>query len=270
MFLKFVEHVHKVDNLKHGIHKGVVVSNGDPEKLGRVKCRILGLIEESDFSKLPWVYPRLAESAPSGKSINVPEKGTEVAIVFPYGNIYHPEYVGYWVSEKNAPAKTNSDLFGENYPFTYGEIDSVSNWWRINKTKKFVQAQTAGKTKITLDNNGNVEISNPKNIKVENGGNLTFDVKGDSSINTSGKTTIKSGTEVAISSTAGEISITTPSSIKADGLNVNITGAAGVKVTSPNIQLGGDGAVNPCLSVLTPCFLLGVPHTPGSATTKVL
>jgi hypothetical protein len=260
MFLKFVEHVHKVENLKFGIHKGIVITNGDPEKLGRVKCKILGLLEEDNPNNLIWCYPRIPENAPSGQSINVPEKGAEVAICFPFNDIYFPEYIGYWVSEKNAPAKKEPSLFDDNYPNTYGAIDSVKNYWRINKSKKFIEAKSSGGTKIKIENNGNVTIDNPKNISVNNGGDLTFDVRGNSKIKSGGTTTIESSKEISISSLAAKISISTVNDVNVSALNAS--------VTATSIKLGGEAAIAPCLTGLTPCLVLGFPHSAGSSVVK--
>lgn len=220
MIIKPLEHLKKVDNLKM-THKGIVVFNNDPKKLGRVKCTIKGQFEESDDTKLPWVFP-LNSYGLGGKSdsslFSVPEVDSELAIVFPYDDIYMPMYIGYWQS-----TKTHQVRFDEDYPESYGGEDSTGTFWIVNKTKSFIEFEHTSGTKVRINNEGvmtlvivkdkiediaenysltigdnltaavgkncNINIVGDANVTVE--GNSKIITEGDSEINTDGDALIK-------------------------------------------------------------------------------
>jgi hypothetical protein len=76
------------------IYDGTVVNNADPEKLGRVRVRIPGLIEPESA----WAEPvgKAGGSAQRGE-FDVPEVGAFVTVQFLMGNPDRPKYqTGYW------------------------------------------------------------------------------------------------------------------------------------------------------------------------------
>lgn len=132
MFLKLSEHLEKTMPLRR-VYKGIVVSNTDPKKYGRVKVKIIGLLE-GDTALLPWTAPNnpaFLGGSTNSQKLSVPEVGSELEIRFPFENIYMPFYYGYWHS-----ATTHAPEFDANYPNSYGFKDSIGNIFRINKTLK--------------------------------------------------------------------------------------------------------------------------------------
>lgn len=77
------------------IYHGVVTSNADPLKVGRVRVRVAGIVEpESD-----WAFP--VGTVGGGESAvgfyAVPKVGSEVGVWFKGGDVDHPFYVaGHW------------------------------------------------------------------------------------------------------------------------------------------------------------------------------
>lgn len=76
----------------YGLTIGEVVSNNDPENLGRVKVFIPGIAEPT-----PWALPLGRPTAPSEGVWWVPKVGAEVGVFFRQGDIDYPHYMaGHW------------------------------------------------------------------------------------------------------------------------------------------------------------------------------
>lgn len=170
MFFRLAEFLKPVDNLKQP-QKGKVINNDDPKKLGRIKCTIKGIFEDdaNDGEKLPWVNPQNPYGLggkPDTSAFSIPELDSEVTIIFHHSDVYHPFYVGYWQSELT----TQSLLFEEDYPESYGWIDSVIEWIRVNKAKPSVEMYRAStEDLIKLDEEGNLWINIPKSVYINIG-----------------------------------------------------------------------------------------------------
>lgn len=207
MLLKLIDSIKKTKNLKFP-QKGIVVSNNDPKKLGRVKATVKGVYEETDINKLPWILPKMSAGLGGGNtssSFFVPEVGNELIIEFPYDDVYFPVFTGYW--ESSVVHKT---LFDENYPETYGFQDSTGNHIKINKTLKTAEIKHSSGVTITIDQNGKLVINTQENQeiniindKIETvGNNVVVNVQGTSAVTVIGdkieeslsKNTIKGAT----------------------------------------------------------------------------
>jgi len=159
MLVNFLEQVCKVDNLAIP-HRGVVMDNNDPKRVGRVKCVVSGLIE-GETAYLPWCFPRNpyglgggGNKTPYNSGFSVPEIGTELEIWFPFGDIYHPMYVGFWQSYK-----THQTGFDSDYPESYGWRDSTGNYLKINKAQGYAKEKHGPSgSYVDIDKFGNVTI----------------------------------------------------------------------------------------------------------------
>ena len=159
MLVNFLEQVCKVDNLAIP-HRGIVMDNNDPKRVGRVKCVVSGLIE-GETAYLPWCFPRNpnglgggGNKTPYNSGFSVPEIGTELEIWFPFGDIYHPMYVGFWQSYK-----THQTGFDSDYPESYGWRDSTGNYLKINKAQGYANEKHGPSgSYVDIDKSGNVTI----------------------------------------------------------------------------------------------------------------
>jgi hypothetical protein len=69
---------------------GFVEDNMDPEKIGRVKVRVMDVFDEIELEDIPWAMPW---KDLNGNSFNVPEVGKVVMVVFDQGNTDSPEFI---------------------------------------------------------------------------------------------------------------------------------------------------------------------------------
>lgn len=188
MLINFLEQVGKVDNLQIP-QRGIVVDNIDFRRLGRIKCVVAGLFEGAK-EVLPWVYPRNpyglgggGNTKPYNSSFSVPEIGTEVEVQFPYGDVYHPMYTGFWQSEG-----THQVGFDSDYPESYGFRDSTGNYFKVNKATGYIKVKHGPSgSYFDIDNAGNLTIYTKGNLRWHVGGSIVISGGGIGKLNTVGR-----------------------------------------------------------------------------------
>jgi len=78
-----------------GLYIGQVVDRADPERLGRVRVKVPGLVEPASA----WAFPLGTVGGGSDRRgfFAVPEVGAEVGVLFHQGDVDHPYYLcGHW------------------------------------------------------------------------------------------------------------------------------------------------------------------------------
>lgn len=77
------------------LYIGTVVDNNDPEKLGRVRIRIPGLIDPGSAFAFP--LGTVGGGSAQRGFFNPPDVGAEVGVLFNQGDVDHPYYLcGHW------------------------------------------------------------------------------------------------------------------------------------------------------------------------------
>jgi len=195
MFIKFTGNLKKPKFLAIP-WKAEVVDNKDPDKLGKVKIKVLGLIE-GEVSDLPWAYP-LNPSGLGGKpdssSFAVPEIGSFIQVNFPYYDIYFPFYSGYWQDKT-----THQPVFDEDYPESFGSIASDGFEFFHNKKTKITRFKLPGNTTITqtgtytMNASGQVVLTADSNISIQAKGNVSVTADGKGTFSGKGGTTVGDG-----------------------------------------------------------------------------
>lgn len=192
-------------------HDAVVVDVKDPQKLGRVKVKIPGVMEGASIEDLPWVTPRLPPT--SGSTHAPPELNSRVTVEFEGGDIYAPVYTGARPSLDSQPAYTQTNpvpeapddelpynvqpgessaenMFGQAWTSASG----AQNYFRIDRNQGKVELFLGDSgTSVHIDRGGNVQIATNGNTDLKTGklhieatdeifiktpGNLNFDVGG--------------------------------------------------------------------------------------------
>ncbi len=213
-----------------GVVTGVVTSNNDPEKLGRVQVKYPWLPKLSG-SELSSCWARLAFVGGGADRgiVFLPEVNDEVLLAFENGDMSSPYVLGVLYNGKDKPPKGIGEL-----------VDAGSK--KVNERvivsrsgHKVVFDDTAGKEKITIqDKTGKnkIEIDSTKNeFKIISEGKMDLQSKGDLTLTTEGKLTLKSKQDMAATSDAkvdikGTGAVSVNSSQK-----VSVTGNQSVEVS---------------------------------------
>ena len=91
-----------------GKHRGIVVDNADPLKLGRLKVRVTEAYGEQSSEVLPWAWPCFAYGGmPQMALYAVPEVGAGVWVEFQWKDgqpdASHPVWTGLWLAQGETP-----------------------------------------------------------------------------------------------------------------------------------------------------------------------
>ena len=78
----------------HGLYWAEVVVNNDPERMGRVKAKVFGVVDKETDWALPIGMPGAGYGSTSGGKggFFVPRKGATILVGFIYGKIEQPFY----------------------------------------------------------------------------------------------------------------------------------------------------------------------------------
>jgi uncharacterized protein involved in type VI secretion and phage assembly len=87
----FDDDLERGDTRLHGLFMGYVTSRNDPERLGRVRVRVPGLIEPE--SAWAWPLGTVGGGVKDTGAFWVPEVGAEVGVFFNGGNVDDPRYL---------------------------------------------------------------------------------------------------------------------------------------------------------------------------------
>ena len=148
-----------------GVVSGIVTSNTDPDKLGRVKMR---LPWRSDEFETDWARVVAPMAGKDRGTWFLPEVGDEVLVAFDGDDIRYPYVLGALWSKTDAPPEENAD---------------GKNAIRLIKTHaghllKFDDTENKGVILIQLADGKRVEI-NSDGIQIDDGANkITLDAKG--------------------------------------------------------------------------------------------
>ena len=176
MLLNMVDFLRPINSLRKA-YRGIVLSNDDPKKLGRIKVRVDGLIE-GEIDELPWCYcksPTQLGGSGSTSSFLVPNVASSVVVEFPFEDPYSPFYTGFWQT-----GETHQGLFNEDYPRSYGFQDEQGTWHKVNRAKQYAEFQHTSGASLKVLKDSTIELRSGKRIKFiseDEGTQFTFDME---------------------------------------------------------------------------------------------
>lgn len=109
----------------NGFYRQEVIQNNDPLKAGRIQIKVYGLMDNIPASDLPWADPLIPFVGEGYGIVNIPQVGSQVAIMFEQGNIYRPFYFaqiqkntaqGYLPDYNNYSITDQGNTFITKYP----------------------------------------------------------------------------------------------------------------------------------------------------------
>jgi len=160
--------------------EGYVVDTNDPDKRQRVRVRIPVLHRGIPDDKLPWANIQSGATANAGGgvgTVHVPEKYSKVNINFLEDDPHNPQYSS---SPASDDVNKENELLQEDYPDTYGSVDSYGNRVSVNRaTGDYAILLHKSGTTITVDGAGNVNITSPTTINMVSGGDIRINAGGE-------------------------------------------------------------------------------------------
>ena len=219
-----------------GVVTGIVTSNNDPEKLGRVQVKYPWLPKMSG-SELSSCWARLAFVGGGADRgiVFLPEVNDEVLLAFENGDMSSPFVLGVLYNGKDKPPKGIGELVDTG-------TKKVNERIIVSRSgHKVIFDDTAGKEKITIqDKTGKnkIEIDSTKNeFKIISEGKLDLQSKGDLTVTTDGKLTLKAKQDFDASTDAGM-------TLKAQKtIDVSATQKIGVKANQ-SVEVSGNQKVD--------------------------
>ncbi len=225
------------------IYTGKVEDNVDPEKKGRCRIRVFGLLgPEIPVLDLPFAIPDFSFVGSTIGSFVVPPIGAIVRVEFDNGDIYRPRY-----STKVFDSNNISSEADEDYPdsMIFFETDA-GDFFKINRSTNITIYHAATGAQITIDEAGSIEIDTENtttgNIDLKVKGNLTYTNEssggGDININNiKGDITINNDEgDMIIKNKKGTVDIKSKkTNVTASG-EIDIKGVAGTRI---NMSSGG-------------------------------
>ena len=166
-------------------YRALVVDSNDPDQVGRVKVRVLGVMNDTPEDALPWAspaFPLLGGGEASG-TISVPAAGALVWVFFEMGDPLFPVYFAQATGIRGGtPTPPSESRTAGEYPHNHViktdggniiEMDDTSGKARIKITSKnghFLIDEEAEQITVTHTNGLTLTISD--DVKIGNTGNV--------------------------------------------------------------------------------------------------
>ncbi|MFC7500816.1 VgrG-related protein [Nocardioides sp. CPCC 206347] len=202
-----------------GVVPAIVTSAQDPDKQGRVKVKIPWLSDEYESG---WCRTVHAGAGAKRGLVVLPEVDDEVLISFAHGDLGHPYVLGGVFNGKDQPKQPWAD----HVDASNGAINTRA--WVSRTGMQIVFVEKAGAESLEVSTNDGAQKvlleQTKKGIKIISEGPTEITAKRDLKIEALGNVTMKA-----------------QQNVKVDGLQVEVTGKAGVKIKGPVVSVEADG-----------------------------
>lgn len=194
---------------------GIVVSNDDPLRLGRIKVNIPGIYDEVDVEFLPWAIPEDTWVGSKVANLVVPEVGTTIRGIFDNGDLYKPIYIGkitnYSGADESGDPSVAEDLResllnGSDYPetmllFSTDDGESVT----VNRSTGLMKISHRSGLMIYITSNGSIKIEQKSDESQESKPSMDVSIVGKLNLTSKDDLSIQSSNNVYIESVKGEV-----------------------------------------------------------------
>lgn len=173
--------------LRNSTYEGYAIEVNDDKMRQRVRIRIPVLHRDIPDNKLPWANPQFSGTANAGSGVgqvNVPAKFSKLIVTFPDDDPHTPQYSA---SPTSDDVNKDNELLKNDYPNTYGSVDSYGNRVSTNRaTGEMTIAHRSGTTvyidgsgNVTIASAGDLSIASKNNISINAGGRMNLSAQGD-------------------------------------------------------------------------------------------
>jgi hypothetical protein len=210
---------------------GEVMDVADPQKMGRIKVKVFGKLDDIPTADMPWAYPgnnHTGGSDTGGGFYSVPKVGSLVSIKFDCGNLAHPEYfflqnISDQLRDEIKGSYTNAhsliyDTITEGFVKVYFTekkglmLDYKNSQINIRPDKSIILHTDSRNSIVEMLDDGTMNIYHKNNINIKGDAKLNVTIKGDTTVTTSGKTLVKTSGTTDIES-GGAITIKSDASV---------------------------------------------------------
>lgn len=174
---------------------GKVVDTDDPERLGRVRIKIIGYYDNIDNKQLPWAIPDISWLGGKCGSQIIPEIDSMVRGYFDQGDVQRPVYDALAFNAYNSESDYTARQNKGEYPhmMVLMETDQGDFLTLNRKDGNLCFTHRTGATTI-IDKNGNITVKTGTNNKTW----LDLTVNGDCNINISGNANVYATQNVTV------------------------------------------------------------------------
>jgi uncharacterized protein involved in type VI secretion and phage assembly len=167
----------------NGVAMAIVTDNDDPDNLGRVKVKFPWFSE--DLASF-WVRIATPMAGPERGLMIIPEVNDEVLVAFEQGDFNHPFIIGaLWNGIDKPPQTTSETISGgkvnkrilktrAGHILRFDDTSGSEKIEIIDKTGKNLIMIESSSNKMTIQADGDIEITSKKDIKMK-GLNLSFE-----------------------------------------------------------------------------------------------
>lgn len=218
----------------YGKYRGIVVSNQDPEKLGRVKINVPQVSGKNIMEA--WAWPSGLVGGEEFGSFFIPPKGASVWVTFENGDPNHPIWEGgHWARGKTPEVarRTNPD----------NRVFQTKNWIlemddQEGSEKFKITDRTSGNSFEFDTDSGDFNLNVTGNENVTTEGNTTHSVSGNIAHEISGnKTDNISGNNTSTVTGNSSENVTGNKSISCVGFSLAATGLSTMTFGSATVTL---------------------------------
>lgn len=212
--------------------EGVVIDNIDPLGIGRIKVRVVNLMDP-DLGAVPWVGAHrqsLFGQGPGFGTYGSPAIGAKVRLRLQNGDLNYTlsEADSYHTSDANPKFKS---------PQTWGFKDPSGNELFVNMESKDWQFTHSSGTKLSYDGQGNMTLSVTKDLTETVNGNQTTTVKGTQTTNVTGNTAVSTDANFTLT-VKGSTTINSTGSVNVStSADANVTASGAVNISGSTINL---------------------------------
>jgi hypothetical protein len=147
----------------YGKRQGIVTDVNDPERMGRLRARVPGLLQGETT---PWALPCAPFTGPDAGLFAVPPVGAGVWIEFEAGNLDYPIWSGGWWPRGDAPVPEEGGA-GQQ-PTKVLKTDTGLHVALDDTSETLVISDGNGTNKITIQSQGGrIEIKATSKVVVE-------------------------------------------------------------------------------------------------------
>lgn len=246
----------QVESKRYGKHRGFVVDNKDPKKLGRLKVRVPSVFRDEEIG---WALPCMPFGGLGQQGwFAVPENEAQIWVEFEEGDINRPIWTGtFWQQEGDTPEEAAKEepttimlQTKAGHILQFDDEEGEERFYLYHPTEAEMEIDKngtialtdAGGSKLTMDADAGeivIEDSNGNTMTMSSSGTTIEDANGNkvemtsSGITVKGQQIVVEGSQVSLGGAGGEPVIKGQSFLTLFATHIHPTTAPGAPTAPP-------------------------------------